>query len=279
MSDRRRLLEEEGYFVVRGVLDPADISAAIERLRLVAGHINAYRALPNIHPVSVPELAAHPDPLYHFDWIDWITFKDEVLWRHVAAHPRLLAIARDVVGHEVFLLNGGGFFMKPPGSPKPVPWHQDASPFASDPVDGRTTTPALFDFWLALTDVTEEMGPLRLIPGSQHLGRVPHRESEGILHKHVDPADSGYAEEDVVTFTAGPGDLVVWHQDMIHGSETNRSDRSRLAVASIYHGRREEDELRRERRPGAIRVRPQFCRGEEILPCPDPIAPPWEPAA
>lgn len=270
-DDPRGVLLDQGWYVVRGLLPESTCLRALDRLRRIAADLTQYRELPNIHPVSVPALAMHADPLLRYDWIDQITCRDAVLWDLVAAHPALLAQARAVLGSEVFWLNGGGCFMKPPGSPRGVPWHQDASPVVLAPLAGRTQAPPLFDFWLGLTAAHQEMGPLQLIPGSQHRGRLPHHTTPGNLFAHLDPAVHGYGPGDIVTIETGPGDLIVWHQDVIHGSAPNRSQQPRVGVASIYHGRNLEDELRREHRRGAIRTRHRFCEGMEIFPCPDPI--------
>lgn len=275
MSYRQKLMND-GWFVVRGVLSEQDIAAALDRLRLISQHIDAYRHLPNIHPVTVPALAGHPDPLYHYNWIDCVGFHDAVLWKTVSANPKLLAIARQVVGDDVFPLNGGGFFMKPPGSPQGVPWHQDASPFLDAWKEDDESNRLLFDFWLGLSEATEEMGCLRLIPGSQKLGRVEHQAKDGALHPQIDPADFGYSEADIVSIPTQPGDLIVWHQDMFHGSGPNRGDKPRIAVASVYHGRADEELLRAEHRRGANRRRPQLCDGEKIFELEDAITPRWE---
>ena len=277
--DFRNKLLSDGYFVVRGVLSAENIRIALDRLREISAHIANYEGkLPWIVPVKDERLANHEDALYHHDWLDWITFRDEVLWREVAAHPTLLEIARAIVGPDVYILNGGGVFLKPPGSPAGVPWHQDASPFHIPTKDGHGVAAPLFDFWLGLTESTADMGPLRLIPGSQHRGRLQHIDDKSGLLPRVDPPSHGYSYHDVVTVETGPGDLLVWHQDMIHGSEPNTSSKPRIAVASIYHGAMEEQSLRLEHRKGAIKAvdRVQFCSGETILPCPDPIPATWE---
>jgi len=269
--DYLKELKENGWFVVRGVLSREDIDIAIERLRLIARNINPYREiLPIIKETEIPALRQDPDPLKHFEWIDGIGYFDAVLWKHVTAHPRLMEIAAQVVGGDVFPLNGGGFFMKPPGSNKSVPWHQDASPFRSEPVNGKASVPLVFDFWLGLTEATKEMGCLQLVPGSQHLGRVEHAD-RGELHVSIDPKEHGFTDDDIVTVPTGPGDLIVWHQDMFHGSNPNRGQSSRIAVASVYHGRDQECALQRQHRKGAIRRRPQLAAKGIPLPLDNPF--------
>jgi hypothetical protein len=276
VTDYLKQLKEEGWFVARGVLQPENIRIALDRLRRIAENIEAYREiLPIIKETEIPELRADPDPLKHFEWIDGIGYFDAVLWENVTAHPRLMEIAASIVGGDIFPLNGGGFFMKPPGSNKAVPWHQDASPFRIEPVDGKAAAPLVFDFWLGLSEATEEMGCLQLVPGSQHLGRVEHRD-RGELHVSIDPAEFGYTENDIIKIPTGPGDLIVWHQDMFHGSQPNRGSKSRIAVASVYHGRNQEEVLRMEHQKGAIRRRPQLAAEGQPLPLEEAFPTPWE---
>lgn len=253
-------LAKDGYFVARGVLTPTMVEEALDRLRVIAAQ--AHRYAPHLHqmvPVAEPALQASPDPLDHYDWIDNITFFDRTLWRLVAAAPALLALARTVLDSaDVYPTNGGGMFMKPPGSGAGVPWHQDASPF-SDLERPQQTVPPVFDFWLGLSPATVAMGCLHVIPGSHKRGRLAHIDGGGIL-KQLDLAEHGYSPADAVALETEPGDAVIWHQDLIHGSPPNTSQRRRVAVASVYHGAREEAALRRHHRKGAIRRRPPLCR-------------------
>lgn len=160
MSKLRQSLLEEGYFVLRGVLSKDDIAGILDRLRWVCAHFDAYREVLPIWK-AIPEALRKEDPLTHFDWLDGLSYIDPTLWNKVAAHPRLMEVACGVLGDRVFPTNGGGFFMKPSGSLQGVPWHQDVSPFREEPIGGACVNPLLFDFWLGITEATEEMGCLQ----------------------------------------------------------------------------------------------------------------------
>ncbi len=253
----RDVLLEDGYFVQRGVLSSLDIDICKLRLREIARHIDYYRdKLPIIKEVQDEALREHADPLYRFDWINEISFRDRVLWKHAAAHPRLMELAIDVLGPNIYPLNGGGFFMKPPRCGVEVPWHQDASPFdGSDDIP----VPALFDFWLGLDAAREDNGAMELIPGSHRLGRVEHHFKGGI-HTQVDPFEHGFTPDDVVRVETEPGDVIVWHQDVIHRSPPNVSDRQRIGKASIYMSGDDEATIKRMASPvGVNPVRPPLC--------------------
>lgn len=270
-AERRELLHGKGYFVVRGVLDPDDCRAVKDRLRMVCENIDHYRKyIGIIREVPDESLRDHPDALLRFNWINEIGFRDSVLWERCAAHPRLLEVARKVVGETVYPLNGGGFFLKPPRSESTVPWHQDSSPFSIPPENGEPRNPLLFDYWLGIDPATHENGCLQLIPGSQTKGRLVPKQLGGILPELV-PAEHGYGPDDIVSVPMEAGDMLVWHQDMFHYSDPNRSDRQRIGKASVYMSGDEEHEIRDrlatgQKTPGINAYRPALCIDGELQP-------------
>ena len=257
MTKRDELIEK-GYFVERAVLSAPDIEICKCRLREVARHIDYYRdKIRLIVDVQDESYRDHPDPLRRFDWINEISFRDPVLWRYAAAQPRLIELAMEVLGLDIFPLNGGGFFMKPPRYGGEVPWHQDASPFDGS---GGIPVPVLFDFWLGLDAAGIDNGCMELIPGSHLLGRLEHEDTGKILTE-VDPFRHGFSHRDVVPIETDPGDVIVWHQDMIHRSPPNRSDRPRIGKASVYMSGTDEAAVRRMNNPKGTMGgnRPPIC--------------------
>ena len=241
VRSKREILLDTGYFVEKGVLSDSDIAICKDRLREIALRIDFYRdKIRAIIDVQDEAYQNHPDPLLRFDWINEISFRDRVLWQYSAAHPRLIALAMQVLGPDIYPLNGGGFFMKPPRCGGEVPWHQDASPF-----DGSEDipVPVLFDFWLGLDAADVENGCMELIPGSHTLGRLEHEQTGKIL-REMDPFKQGFTEEDVVRIETDPGDVIVWHQDLIHRSSANMSDRPRIGKASVYMSQADEETIR-----------------------------------
>ena len=281
--ERQELLHGKGYFVVKGVLDAGDREAIKDRLRYVARHIDHYRQyIGLIKDVPNPELRNHEDPLLHQTWINEIGFRDEVLWKHASANPRLMDVAMKVLGDTVYPLNGGGFFLKPPQSQSTVPWHQDASPFQNTPIDGESTNPLLFDYWLGVDAATIENGCLQLVPNSQQLGRLPHHDKGGVFPELDHPREHGFDKEgDIVSIPMEAGDMLVWHQDMFHYSDPNRSDGQRIGKASVYMSGAHEQNVRdrlaagethlgvNTHRPAlAIKGKIQECRADALIPLP-----------
>ena len=133
-------------------------------------------------------------------------------------------------------------------------WHQDASPFPAEPV----TAAAI---------------PCSLISGSDSPSDAGYGTTAPI--RHSAPGSIEHIKEPIAFFLAGTQSQAMGYIPLIsspskpgraidrlasrHGAwfAAHVSDRPRIAVASVYHARAEEDELRREHRQGAIR-KPQL---------------------
>jgi len=141
-----------------------------------------------------------------------------------ATDPALVALIHPLLGGEVdcFLSQ---FIFKNPGA-WGQPWHQDSHyfPFDRAPQVG---------VWLAVTEATLDNGCLHVLAGSQ---REP-------THRHVlDPrpnANQGYVEivdhdmSGSVPVLMDPGDLLVFHSQLMHRSLDNTSAGVRAAM--VYH--------------------------------------------
>ena len=101
--------------------------------------------------------------------------------------------------------------------------------------------------WIALEDIDEGQGPVYYLPGSH---RLPYVMTEDLDFAEPAPmmiADKGHAYVnkmravigesglDEVQFTAGAGDLLLWHHNLIHGgSAVTRSDATRRSLVGHY---------------------------------------------
>jgi len=93
-------------------------------------------------------------------------------------------------------------------------WHQDSVYGSPIPVVLGA---------LALSDCGADQGCLRGVPGSHKWGHLTHEESDdprSILARGqyiTDPFD----ESKAVDFVLGPGEMVMFHNSLVHGSSTN----------------------------------------------------------
>ena len=147
-----------------------------------------------------------------------------------ARAPRVGELAAYLAGVDHVRRWSDETFFKPPGS-FPCAWHQD---FPHYPMDRR----GLLTVWVAIDDVTADMGPVIYFPGSHHLGPRATSTSEAAASVHLGAPDrflrDGDALEAPISFTLEAGEAVVHDGCMIHGGEGNRSDRMRRGWACIY---------------------------------------------
>jgi hypothetical protein len=127
--------------------------------------------------------------------------------------PKLGEIAAQLLGVDVVrVLHFCGHF-KPSGG-GPTPWHQD---LAYIPLD----TDKVVSLWIALTDVTPEMGPLVFAEGSHKSGLL-------------DGLPAGHSFRLVQNEPMRRGDVSMHAGWTMHGAAPNRSGVDREAVTICY---------------------------------------------
>lgn len=134
--------------------------------------------------------------------------------------------------------------MKPPASPEHPDW--DYPSFLHWDLDLRER-PIRFGLQgvLCLSDSTDDHGGFHCIPGT-------HRETIEWSKRPVEAREGNappYDPQRARTIVARPGDLIVWHRALLHGSGVNGSSRPRLAqyILCAPAGDDIDDGLRRQR--------------------------------
>ena len=142
-------------------------------------------------------------------------------------HPRIVAVAQDLLGPEIVGL-ASQFFCKIPHDPVNITWHQDASYWPRTP--SKTVT-----FWLAIDDADSENSCMRFIRGSHLRGRLDYRQSEAAENNLfnqtvVDAEEVG----ECVDVELKAGEISVHSDLMLHSSQANRSNRRRCGLTLRY---------------------------------------------
>jgi ectoine hydroxylase-related dioxygenase (phytanoyl-CoA dioxygenase family) len=227
-------LERDGYQIIRSVVSPVEIAAALreaERLRstLVAGTGDdprlrvlwssssrdgrGLRALQNAHLVS-PVVDA------------------------LRLHPGIADILRAVLGPDIKTVVTSIFWKAPGEIETGVAYHQDAA-FRQPPSAYRNLTQSYLQLAVALDPQDDESGGLRFIPGSHLGGRIFPRPAQSVLIGQADDHELrvlGIAPETAQAVDLDPGDIVIWNAYTLHGSGPNRSeqrDRRSFTIGSM----------------------------------------------
>jgi len=193
---------EQGFLSPIDLLSEAEAVSVREQLeeaeRLHPDHINAENRN-NAHLV--------------FDFLDALAF-----------HPTILDIVEDLLGPD-FSLWGSVLFIKDPGSPHFVSWHQDATYMGM--TSNNFVTP-----WIALSPSNRDTGCMTMIPGTHKNNIRPHDDTfaknniltRGQVVKDVDESAS-------VDLILKPGQMSLHHGEIVHGSQPNLSSERRVGFA------------------------------------------------
>ena len=142
----------------------------------------------------------------------------------IAHDPRILDAVEDVIGPDI-LVAGTTLFIKEPETSGFISWHQDARYIGLEPHDWVTA-------WLAISDVTEENGCMRMVPGTHSAPLVEHVDTYGEDNMLTRGQTVPDVDEDAsVPVPLKPGQLSLHHPRIVHGSGANRSGARRVGFA------------------------------------------------
>ena len=153
----------------------------------------------------------------------WMCDAIPALFASVSRDPRMAAILRPLIGPRIEFLSAKPVF-KSPSVHFASPWHQDQAYWG-----GATKWSA----WIALEDATKENGCLRVVPGS-HQRRWDHdsvKDAKGFTNRISDGDLKGERMSDV---EMKQGDVLVFHDRLLHSSHPNRSGRERWSFIPTY---------------------------------------------
>ncbi|WP_454633450.1 phytanoyl-CoA dioxygenase family protein [Bradyrhizobium cenepequi] len=143
-------------------------------------------------------------------------------------HPAILDAVESVIGPDI-LCWSSSFFIKEARDPGFVSWHQDSTYWGLDPADIVTA-------WVALSASTAENGAMRVIPDTQTLEQIAHRDTfaaDNLLTRGQEIAVD-VDESKAVMLQLQPGEMSLHHVRLIHGSDPNPSAKRRIGFAIRY---------------------------------------------
>ncbi|QHT62687.1 phytanoyl-CoA dioxygenase family protein [Paenibacillus lycopersici] len=149
---------------------------------------------------------------------------------HMIDRPEAVAFAEAVLGANCHMFSNNGLYTKPGTGIDS--WHVDEDLFLPIPegaeLDPRIQVPCfMFSAMYYLQDVTEDMGPTQLVPGSHRSGRHPDSPKETPYYKGQGP----------VSILAKKGDMLLFNGQTWHRGARNGSDKVRM-VQQVTYGRR-----------------------------------------
>lgn len=138
--------------------------------------------------------------------------------------PRMQKIAKAFLGPDIRQLNNQ-FYYRLPGDGDTFAWHQDIC-FRTPKEDFVGVEEGYLQTAIIVDDWTQDNSPINFVDGSHKqgdLGLVPRDDSESGLRGSL--SDEAFDE---TIPKAKSGDVLVWSVMVVHGSDKNRSDQSRM---------------------------------------------------
>lgn len=225
--DQIRQYERDGYLLLPGLVDPQFLASLNQRfLDIVAGREPVAGAMKIMQDVMVVKGAVQPPtPLHGVNKL--FCLEDDQVLSAFASLPEVVSCVRSIIGDDIFSLTSN-VFNKPPGVDGKHPLHQDLRYFSMRPASDIVAV------WTAMLPTNRENGCLAVIPGSHNAGALTHATPDW------DYVNSGFFGIDDVDrdkrqhVAMNPGDTLLFHPLLVHGSGRNRSNDFRRAISVHY---------------------------------------------
>lgn len=206
---------EDGFVILRNVFDQPTLSRMRDLLVDIVGY--AEKGLED--PFTRYYLPHRADQGVLYDLVQRHPEFDEMV-----RNSRVLDALEEAVGADILLYENSVVY-KPKGRRNGVPYHQD---FISRPDE-----PLKFIAWMAIDRVTKDSGALKVIPGSHKQGFLPwHRVKGEAHHDRINLEALDLTGE--MHLELEPGDVLIFNQLVVHGSDEMNTDSLRLVYRASY---------------------------------------------
>ncbi|XPF95890.1 phytanoyl-CoA dioxygenase family protein [Colwellia sp. RE-S-Sl-9] len=222
MSDIATQFAENGFYHAKGLFNAAEVSVLEKDFEQIVTQLN--NSNENIdatwNGTETRRIASKNDTILHTHNVQ----KYSRNWLDAFLHSKFLHVAEQILGNDI-ILHHSKLFQKPSENGSPFPMHQDWSYFP-------TVKDTMIAGIIHVSNATDEMGCLRVYPGSHKLGRI-----EGSNGRQPNKILDQYPIKNAQVIEAEPGDVVFFHYFTLHGSMPNRSNKVRKTVlCQLYNG-------------------------------------------
>jgi ectoine hydroxylase-related dioxygenase (phytanoyl-CoA dioxygenase family) len=213
---------KRGYVILRGAFQPDEM--AVMR-KAVTSNVDMSRQVAQARAHSTGGRRPSFDTI--FVWND--TAGDDLFAKATRSHKiieRLEAIFDD----EVYVYHNK-VALKYPGVVG-FSYHQDYAYW----YEMGNLWPDMATAFIAIDRATRANGCLKLLEGSHKLGRVTHT-SRGPSDSGADPKRLAFIQKALpeIAIELDVGDAVIFHANVLHASDDNRSTSSRMALLGCYN--------------------------------------------
>jgi hypothetical protein len=206
----------DGYVIVPGMFDAEEMGRLISFAKgdqsLIDGATGRRDAAGNVTKLT---LWNHPgDDLYGL----------------VSRCRRLVDSAEQLLGEEVYHYHSK-MMLKEPQVGGAWEWHQDYGYW----YNFGCLLPNMLSSLIAVDHATRENGCLQVLKGSHRLGRVDHGKTGDQTGADPEVVEQALKRFDRVHVVAEPGDVLMFHCNLLHRSDANLSDDPRWSLICCYN--------------------------------------------
>jgi len=214
-SKIKAFFDQHGYYVARGLFTPAQVKPLERDFDRIVRQLTRRGDLNTAQWTGERQVkvAGEKSTLTHTHNVQCYS----EAWLRAIQAKAFLDVTEAILGPDI-VLHHTKLFQKPAAHGMPFTMHQDWTYF-----------PSVKDTMIAavihVSPATDQMGCLRVYPGSHKLGRVPRTGGQ-------EPCEflDQYPLEESTPLEAEPGDVVFFSYFTIHGSKHNLSRRLRKTV-------------------------------------------------
>ena len=223
--DQCERFREDGFLVYGPLLSPEEVAAVGDRIDALASAEGDAAKV----SVRMETAAATLEGVSRRDrvWQLMMAARADEVIASIAQHPQILDVIRQLMKAEDVRYLQDQVLMKPAFHGSHVSWHQDSGYWTN--VEPWIDPPAIVTCWVAVDNVTEDNGCVRMVPGSHKGGVLPH-EPGGDHLLHVQGVDLTSA----VPVVLPPGGVSSHHSCTVHGSAPNTTPHRRRGLALTY---------------------------------------------
>ncbi len=225
---------EQGYAVLKGVLAPVEVAELADAFDRVYArglrHRTSFR-----HQNVLFRIAADAGRGRIVRMVQWPAYFEPVLARY-RTDPRVLAILEPLLGRDLKQIINQ-MHWKPPGAAGgEFGYHQDIR-FRRPRTAYRDPANSYVQTGIAIDPHRRGNGAMTVLPGSHKLGELGFEGAARVMDRALSDEDLrtlGLDPAAKIDLVLEPGDLALWHLNLIHGSGPNRSAGDRRFYLNGY---------------------------------------------
>lgn len=219
-SEQRTAFERDGFILIRGFFDKEEarlLQTAVDTDPAIRGHFYDRGDAEGM----TTKMATWNHP-------------GDSVYGYAARSHKMVDTMEDLLGGEVYHYHSK-ITAKEPREGGAWEWHQDYGYWYNN----GCLFPLMASAMVALDKCTKSNGCLQVLKGSHHLGRIDH----GLLEGDQVGADLSRVAEaekqlELVYAEMEPGDVLFFHCNTLHRSDSNRSDDRRWTMICCYNAAR-----------------------------------------